>query len=389
MTSTEIRNSPRRFTTDLKDLDKDGLAALMESFGEKPYRARQLYDWLFHKNAVAISNMTDLSLSLRERLEEGGFYMGSPELIRERTSSDGSMKLVLGFRDNERAECVLIPDDNRLTLCISSQSGCALGCEFCVTGLAGAGRTGGNADLTGGKSRTAAGGIGSAGRNLTLSEFVGQVRIAEQFVRKGLFEGHIAITNIVLMGMGEPLLNLDNVVRFIGILTDQGGMGYAARRVTLSTAGIVPAIAEFGRRSSGINLAVSLNAATDEVRDWLMPINKKYPLKQLILALREYPLKKRRRITIEYVLLKGVNDTAKDAKRLARLLRYVECMINLIPFNPFPGAEFERPEDAGVVSFQHLLLEEGYTAYIRASRGPDIGAACGQLGATMRSGKVR
>jgi len=363
MTTTEI-------TRDLRDLDKDGLTALMESLGEKPYRARQVYDWLFHKNAASISDMTDLSLSLRDRLEADGFYLGSPELIQERMSSDGSMKLVLGFKDGEQAECVLIPDDNRLTLCISSQSGCALGCEFCMTGIVGAKRTGNNAV-----------------RNLTQSELIGQVRAAEALVRKGLFEGHISITNIVLMGMGEPLLNLDNVVSFIEILTDQGGMGYAARRVTLSTAGIVPAIKELGKRATGINLAVSLNAATDEMRDWLMPINKRYPLKQLILALREYPLKKRRRITIEYVLIKGINDTDKDAKRLARLLRHVECMINLIPFNPFPGTEFERPEDAEVVRFQHLLLEEGYTAYIRASRGPDIGAACGQLG-SLREGKV-
>ncbi len=373
MTTTDITNRPGRTGADLRDLDKDGLTALMESFGEKPYRARQVYDWLFHKNAASISDMTDLSLSLRDRLEEDGFYLGSPELIQERMSSDGSMKLVLGFNDGERAECVLIPDDNRLTLCISSQSGCALGCEFCMTGIVGTKRTYKDAGRTG------------AGRNLTQSELIGQVRMAEEFVRKGVFEGHIAVTNIVLMGMGEPLLNLDNVVSFIGILTDQGGMGYAARRVTLSTAGIVPAIKELGKRATGINLAVSLNAATDEMRDWLMPINKKYPLKQLILALREYPLKKRRRITIEYVLLKGINDTDKDAKRLARLLRHVECMINLIPFNPFPGTEFERPEDVEVVRFQHLLLEEGYTAYIRASRGPDIGAACGQLG-SLREG---
>lgn len=351
---------------DLKDLDKAGLTSLMESLGEKPYRARQLYDWIFHKGVSSITEMTDLALSLRERLTEEGYYLGAPELIQERVSRDGSMKLVLAFNDGEQAECVLIPDENRLTLCISSQSGCALGCEFCVTGLTGLG--------TG----------GSIGRNLTLGELISQVRAGEALVRKGLFPGHISITNIVLMGMGEPLLNLDNVVKFIGILTDQGGMGYAARRVTLSTAGIVPAIAELGRRSPGINLAVSLNAATDEMRDWLMPINKKYPLKQLILALREYPLKKRRRITIEYVLMKGLNDTDKDAKRLARLLRYVECMINLIPFNPFPGTEFERPDDDEVVRFQHLLLEEGYTAYIRASRGPDIGAACGQLGAKRR-----
>lgn len=354
---------------DLKDLDMDGLISLMEEMGEKPYRARQIYDWLFHKGAASISEMTDLALKLRERLEEADFYVGTPELIEERLSVDGSLKFVLGFCDGQRAEAVLIPDDNRLTLCISSQTGCALDCGFCLTGQVSASRTG-----------------EGAGRNLTMGELIGQVRAAERLVRKGLFEGHIAITNVVLMGMGEPLLNLDNVVKFIGILTDQGGMGYAARRVTLSTAGIVPAIKELGKRAPGINLAVSLNAATDEMRDWLMPINKKYPLKQLILALREYPLKKRRRITIEYVLLKDVNDSDKDAKRLARLLRHVECMINIIPFNPFPGSEFERPEDSEVERFQHQLLEEGYTAYIRSSRGPDIGAACGQLGA-KREGK--
>ncbi len=366
MTSIDKKTDTCPSHKDLKDMDKAGLAALMESLGEKPFRARQLYDWIFHKGVSSIAEMTDLALSLRERLTEEGYHLSTSELIQEHTSSDGSMKLVLGFNDGEQAECVLIPDDNRLTLCISSQSGCALGCEFCVTGLTGLG-TGGN-----------------IGRNLTLSELIGQVRTGEALVRKGLFAGHITITNIVLMGMGEPLLNLDNVIKFIGVLTDQGGMGYAARRVTLSTAGIAPAIKELGSAMTGVNLAVSLNAATDEMRDWLMPINKKYPLKQLILALREYPLKKRRRITIEYVLIKGINDTDKDAKRLARLLRYVECMINLIPFNPFPCTDFERPEDSEVVRFQHLLLEEGYTAYIRASRGPDIGAACGQLGAKRR-----
>jgi 23S rRNA (adenine2503-C2)-methyltransferase len=354
---------------DLKDLDMDGLISLMEDMGEKPFRARQLYGWLFHKGAGSIIDMTDISLGLRDRLEEDGFCVAAPELVQELRSSDGSMKFVLGFKDGERAEAVIIPDVGRLTLCISTQSGCALGCGFCMTGQTSSSRTG-----------------KSAGRNLTLGELIAQVSAAERLVRKGLFEGHITITNVVLMGMGEPLLNLDNVVKFIAILTDQGGMGYAARRVTLSTAGIVPAIKELGKRAPGINLAVSLNAATDEVRDWLMPINKKYPLKQLILALREYPLKKRRRITIEYVLLRDVNDTDKDAKRLAHLLRYVECMINIIPFNPFPGTEFERPDDDVVKRFQQQLLEEGFTAYIRSSHGADIGAACGQLGSRRDEG---
>ncbi|MEE9613666.1 MAG: 23S rRNA (adenine(2503)-C(2))-methyltransferase RlmN [Thermodesulfobacteriota bacterium] len=343
----------------LKNFTHDELAGVVKALGEKPYRVAQLYGWLFAKGAQSVDDMTDLPGEFREALKER-FCIRALELIEIRTSSDGTMKLLLGLEDGEggeggeRIESVIIPEGEegrRLTLCVSTQTGCALGCVFCMTGTAG------------------------PGRDLTLSEMVGQVEAARSII---VGDGGERITNVVLMGMGEPLLNYDEVLKFLGVLTDPKGLGYSPGKVTLSTAGVVPGIEKLGG-DMPVNLAVSLNATTDEVRDRLMPINKKYPLKLLMAALREYPLKRRGHITMEYVLIKGVNDAPADARRLVNLLHGIPCKINLIPFNPFPGSEYERPDDKSVKEFQGILVRARYTAVVRTSRGADIEAACGQL----------
>jgi 23S rRNA (adenine2503-C2)-methyltransferase len=275
-----------------------------------------------------------------------------PELQEVLESEDGTIKFVLKLKDDKRIESVVIPsmkDDGRLTLCVSTQAGCALGCKFCLTGA------------------------GGAGRDLLLSEMSAQL-----FVAKTLIDELDSITNIVLMGMGEPLLNYAEVIKFVTLLVDQKGFAFAPRRVTLSTAGIVPMINRLGI-DSNINLAVSLNATTDEVRTMLMPINKKYPIGELIKALKKYPLHKSRHITIEYVLIKGVNDTRADAKRLSSLLRGIRVKINLIPFNTHEGSEFSPPDLESIFSFKDTLIHSGYIAVIRTSKGSDILAACGQL----------
>ncbi len=339
---------------DLRDYTYDGLKDLVERFGERPYRARQLHAWLFRDGVESIDEMTDLPKDFRRRLRDGGFYIGVVEVLKTRRSVDGTVKLLLGLEDGSGVECVLIPDGKRLTLCVSTQCGCSLGCRFCMTG-----------------------GIGP-GRNLRLSEMTAEVLAASSLVGSGLIEGYGRITNVVLMGMGEPLLNYDEVLRFITVLTDPKAMGFSTRRVTVSTAGVVPAIKRLGR-DADINLAVSLNATTDVVRDRLMPINRRHPLKELLAALRSYPLRKGRRITMEYVLIKGVNDSRDDAYRLVRLLKGIPCKINLIPFNPFPGCGFERPGHERVETFWRILSDNHYSVVTRASRGMDIEAACGQL----------
>ncbi|MCK5236878.1 MAG: 23S rRNA (adenine(2503)-C(2))-methyltransferase RlmN [Deltaproteobacteria bacterium] len=340
---------------DLRNYTLEEFQKLITSIGQKPFRAKQLYGWVYKRRAVSIDEMTELSLSLRERLKEDSFFIGSPKLLKQLTSKDGTVKLLLGLPDDVRIECVLIPDEKRLTLCLSSQAGCSLECEFCMTGTMG------------------------AGRNLTLSELAGQFIIANDLIEDGLIEGHKRISNIVMMGMGEPFLNYNNVMRFLGVLTDDNGLGIGPRKVTVSTSGIVSKIKMFGEDHGGASLAVSLNATTDEVRSRLMPINDKYPLNKLIAALRAYPLKKREAITIEYVLIKDVNDTPDDARRLVKLLGGIKVKINLIPFNPYPGSVLTRPDERRVFTFQKILLDKKLVAVRRDSRGADVGAACGQL----------
>ncbi len=335
----------------LLDMTKDEITEFVGTLNERAYRAEQIYAWIYTKSVFDIDSMTDLSKELREKLKERA-VLEAPELCEELCSEDGTIKFVLKLKDGARIESVVIPsmkDDGRLTLCVSTQAGCALGCGFCLTGA------------------------GGAGRDLFLSEMTAQF-----FVGRALIDEDDRITNIVLMGMGEPLLNYNEVIKFVNLLVDQKGLAFAPRRVTLSTAGIVPMIARLGE-DSNINLAVSLNATTDEVRSRLMPINKKYPLAELIKALKEFPLTKSRHITIEYVLIKGVNDTRADAKRLASLLKGIRVKINLIPFNPHKGSLYAAPEPEDIFSFKDTLIKAGFVAVVRTSKGTDILAACGQL----------
>lgn len=334
--------------TNLRDMTYAELLEEINQLGEKPYRAAQIYQWVFHRGATDIDVMTDISKQFREMLKTG-YSISADEVLDVRESSDGTRKFLSGLEDGNRIESVIIPETDRLTLCVSTQAGCALACRFCLTGASG---------FT---------------RNLRLSEMVNQV-----FAAQKLLKGDEKLTNIVLMGMGEPLMNYDNVMRFLGVLTDGKGLGISHNKVTVSTAGVVPAIKKFGA-DTNVNLAVSLNATTNEVRDRVMPVNKKYPLEELLKSLREFPLGNRRYITIEYVMLKGVNDTLDDARRLVKILKGIKCKINLIPFNPSPGAAFEAPDERNVIAFHKIVKDSGYLVITRASKGADILAACGQL----------
>ncbi|HHL39697.1 MAG TPA: 23S rRNA (adenine(2503)-C(2))-methyltransferase RlmN [Deltaproteobacteria bacterium] len=334
----------------LLDFTYDELAAEVSAMGERSFRADQLYAWIQRRGARGFEEMTDISKALRARLSRE-YTLARPEAARVLASGDGTRKILFVLDDGLCVESVLMPEKDRATLCVSTQAGCAMGCLFC---------------------RTAAMG---PGRNLTLAEMAGQVLEAERLAPEGL-----RITNVVLMGMGEPLANFDNVARLLEVLTDPRGMAFGARKVTLSTVGLVPAIERLGAISQ-VNLAVSLNATTDEVRSRLMPVNRRHPIGELIAALGRYPLKRGRRITIEYVMIDGVNDGDDDAARLTRLLRPIPCKVNLIPFNPFEGSRFRPPRPSRVASFHKRLLDAGYAVFTRESRGRDIDAACGQLAA--------
>lgn len=335
----------------LRDYTYADLLPVIAEMGEKPFRAAQVYAWVFQRGAVGIDSMTDISKAFREELKKE-FCVAGAEVIDVRTSGDGTRKFLSLLEDGNKIESVLIPsDDGRLTLCVSTQAGCALGCRFCLTGA--------NAFT----------------RNLTLSELAGQV-----FSGRGLVEEKegARITNIVLMGMGEPLANYDNVIKFLNVLVDGKGFGFSHNKVTVSTSGLAPAIRRLAAESKA-SLAVSLNATTDEVRERIMPINKKYPIEELLSAVRDYCRVVKKTVTIEYVLLKNVNDTNEDARRLVKLLKGLPCKVNLIPFNEFPGCAFQRPDELRVIVFHKILLDEGYTVLVRASKGGDILAACGQL----------
>jgi|SRR3990172_4690014 len=338
----------------LKNMVFEELLSLMDAMGEKPFRAKQIYAWVFRRGVLSIDEMTDIKKEFRERLKTEGYYISKVRVSKTRKSSDHTIKLLVELPDGVTVESVLIPEGKRLTLCVSTQAGCALGCLFCVTGSIG------------------------AGRNLTMAEMCGIVHVAADLVSSGGVKGFEAITNVVLMGMGEPLYNYDEVSRFLRALIDAEGMAFSPRKVTLSTAGVVPGIKRLGRESD-VNIAVSLNATTDEVRSRLMPINKKYPISELLEALKEYPLKNRRFITFEYVLIKGVNDALEDARRLVKLLKGIPSKINLIPFNPFSDSGFERPDGKTIEAFKQLIHDAGYVVSLRASKGADIQAACGQL----------
>lgn len=330
---------------DIKNLTLPEFTELLTGLGKEKFRAKQIIKWIYARGVTSFDEMTDLSKALREELKDRFTISDwSPEVVER--SSDGTCKYLYRLDDRETVEAVRIPmEGGRDTLCISTQVGCAMQCSFCLTGTFG---------LT---------------RNLDVSEIVNQVCAA-------LKDG--PIHNIVLMGMGEPLHNLDNVVKALQILYLDDGCGFGARRVTLSTSGLIPEMHELAKRIK-VGLAVSLNATTDELRDQLMPINRKYPLAELMAACRDIPLEPRQRITFEYILIGGVNDTRTDAKRLVKLLHGIRAKVNLIPYNEHDGSEFKRPTDEAIEMFQRYLLDRQIVAIRRASKGQDISAACGQL----------
>lgn len=340
---------------DLVGLDRDELAAALAPYGIKGFRVRQIWQWIYHWGVTDFDQMSNVAKQVRADLP-ANFSLGRPGISSHQQSTDGTQKWLLRFADGKEVESVHIPEIDRGTLCVSSQVGCTLTCKFCHTGT----------------QRLV--------RNLTAAEIVGQVMMArDAFDEWPSPEHDRALTNIVLMGMGEPLFNYDNVAKAMRIVMDGDGLALSKRRITLSTAGVVPLINRVGAEL-GVNLAISLHAVRDELRDVLVPINKKYPLKQLVQACKDYPgLSNARRITFEYVMLKDVNDSLEDAKAMAEMLRDVPAKINLIPFNPWPGSTFECSSNNTIRRFADLLSEEGYSAPIRHARGQDIMAACGQL----------
>ena len=334
---------------DLVGLLREEVEALMGEFGERPYRGRQLFQWVQARRALGADAMTSLPRTLRAILASR-VRVGRPEAVRVQRAQDGTRKYLFRLSDSEEIESVLIPDDDRLSACISTQVGCPLACRFCLTGLMG------------------------LRRNLVAGEIVGQILALQD----GLEQGE-RISNIVLMGMGEPLLNFPQVERALRILSDEYGANFSSRRITLSTAGHVPGIRKLAASDLGVNLAVSLSATTDAVRDQIMPINRRWPIAELLKVCRAYPLPNRRRLTFEYVMLDSVNDSRDDAKRLVGLLRGIRCKINLIPFNTAPELPDRASPRERVEAFQRILHDAGLTATIRESRGWDISAACGML----------
>ena len=327
------------------------LEDLAVELGASRYRGRQLATWIYRKNVVDLDAMTDLSKEFRLALAEHA-SIALPEVERVTPSQDGSRKLVFRLHDGARISAVVMPDDDRITLCLSTQVGCGYGCAFCLTGTMG------------------------LERNLTADEIVGQLMAANR-----LLEGEARrVSHLVFMGMGEPLANYAPLVASLRILTDAKlGIGYSPRRITVSTVGLVKGIERLGRENLKVNLAISLHAPDDETRERLMPVNRSWKVEALMTAARAYPLAPRQRVFFEYVLLDGVNDSPEAAARLARLLRGVRAKVNLIPFNDWEGAEFSRPPIARILAFQAVLLEAGITTTVRWSKGEDIGAACGQL----------
>lgn len=333
----------------IKDLRADELANFLLERKHPAYRARQICQWLFQKRAASFSEMTNLSQALREELARQ-FSISRPAILHRAESRDGTVKFLFGLADEVSIESVLIPEAHRLTLCISTQAGCGFGCAFCATAVLG------------------------LKRNLSASEIVDQIVEASRSL-----SGERRITHIVLMGMGEPLANYANTLRALEIITDgDWGIGISSRRVTLSTVGLVPQIEKL-MAETRVNLAISLHAATDELRGELMPVNRKYSLKQLIDCCRGLPLPRRKRITFEYVLLRGVNDSAEDARNLVKLLKGIPSKVNVIPFNPHPQSRFQRPSADEIARFQAVLNDAGLQINIRRPRGDDIQAACGQL----------
>ena len=339
--------------TNLLDLDRNGMREFFARLGEKPYRAEQVMKWVYHRLESDFGTMSDLGKPLRDKLAAVAI-VAPPQTLTERASSDGTHKWLLGTDGGNAIETVYIPEPTRGTLCVSSQVGCGLNCTFCSTGTQG------------------------FNRNLATSEIIGQVWVAAKALGNVTHQQR-RITNVVMMGMGEPLLNFDNVVRAMGLMRDDLGFGLASKRVTLSTAGVVPMIDRLGEVVD-VSLAVSLHAPDDELRTQLVPLNKRWPIAELLDACARYAARRpRTSITFEYTMMRGVNDAPAQAKQLVRLMRRLPAKVNLIPFNPFPGARYERSDEVTIRAFQKILLDAGVLTMVRRTRGDDIDAACGQL----------
>lgn len=344
-------NAPRQ---NLLGLDRSSLITFLETLGEKPYRAQQILQWIHQRGVSSISEMTNLSLALREQLQQVA-CITFPEIVFDQQSADGTRKWLLRLEDGNCVETVFIPERNRGTLCVSSQVGCALNCSFCSTGKQG------------------------FSRNLRIDEIIAQVWIAVHLVSKHIEFFSSRVTNVVMMGMGEPLLNFEAVVPAMNLMMDDFAYGFSKRRVTLSTSGIVPMLKKLSQVSD-VALAISLHAPNDELRNELIPINKKYPLRELLEACRHYfSQDSRRRITMEYVLLDGINDQLHHAQQLIQILQGIPVKVNLIPFNPFPRTTYRRSPQHQIERFRDYLLKAGLNTIVRKTRGQDIDAACGQL----------
>jgi len=336
----------------LLNLSRPEMEAFFASLGEKAFRASQVFKWLYQQGVGDLDSMTNLGKNLRIKLNEIA-EIRAPTVITDQLSEDGTRKWVLQVDSGNFIEMVFIPEQNRGTLCVSSQVGCALACSFCSTAQQG------------------------FNRNLTTSEIIGQLWVANQAL--GLDpKAPRVISNVVMMGMGEPLLNFDNVVKAMDLMMDDFSYGLSKRRVTLSTAGVIPALDRL-KEVSDVSLAVSLHAPNDALRNELVPLNRKYPIKELLLACQRYVGDDRRRVTFEYVMLDGVNDSVKHAHELVKLLKNVPAKVNLIPFNPFPGTQYQRSSQAVINRFREILMQNNMVTITRRTRGDDIDAACGQL----------
>jgi 23S rRNA (adenine2503-C2)-methyltransferase len=344
---------------DLASMTFDQLQDWFTKQGKSAYRGRQVFRWLQARGARSFGEMTDISKALRAQLDES-VPIRSAEIVEELGAEDGTLKFRFRLHDGLEIEGVYMPEERRRTLCVSTQVGCAMGCAFCATGTMG------------------------LVRSLSAGEITGQVgAVATRLTTEKLAR---PVTNVVFMGMGEPLANLGAVATAVQNLLDPHGMGLSRRHVTVSTVGLVPAMEEFAMRVP-VKLAVSLNATTDEVRSRIMPVNKRYNIKELLDCCRHLPLQYNDRLTFEYVMLGGVNDSDEDAHRLARLLSGIRCKVNLIPFNPFGSLPFSRPDEGRVESFQQILIEKDFTTFVRRSRGDGLRAACGQLVAQPKTGE--
>ncbi len=334
---------------DLKNLSPSELNEFLRSFGKERYRSIQILRWLYQKGVQSFDEMTNLSKRFRQELSQASF-ISTLHPLRVEQAVDGTRKFLFHLEDGNRIESVLIPDKARLTLCLSTQVGCAFGCRFCLTGKIG------------------------WKRDLMVSEILNQILAVKRMVPE-----KSSVTNIVLMGMGEPLANYENTLKAIELMAHPDGFKFSSRRITLSTVGLLPELERLSKEKISFRLAISLNAPDEEGRSHLMPINRRYPLKKILEICRNFPLRPRARITFEYVLLEGINDSSQEAKRLLRILRGIPSKVNLIPLNEAPEIPFKKPAEEKVKEFQKILMEGGLTAIVRNSKGREISAACGQL----------